>query len=184
MVKRNKRVCPVENARGLDNIFRKWIHNPNKILGEYVNEGMVVLDVGCGPGLYSVEMAKMVGESGKVIAADLQEGMLKKLKNKIQGTEIETRIELHKCDENRIGITEKVNLVFAFYMVHEVPNQETFLAEMCSILTPGGTFFIIEPSFHVSKQAFEETLTKAVAIGFKPIKTPRVALSRAQVLRI
>ena len=85
MVKRNKRVCPVENARGLDNIFRKWIHNPNKILGEYVNEGMVVLDVGCGPGLYSVEMAKMVGKSGKVIAADLQEGMLKRLKKQDSG---------------------------------------------------------------------------------------------------
>ncbi len=180
---KNKRVCPVENAGGLDNIFRKWVHNPKKILGEYAKEGMVVLDVGCGPGQFSVELAKMVGESGRVIAADLQEGMLKRLKNKIQGKEIEKRIVLHKCEENRIGVSEEVDLVLAFYMVHEVPNQETFLEELRSILKPDGIFVIIEPSFHVSKHAFEETVNKAVAKGFKTIKEPKVFISRAVVLR-
>ncbi|NQE46742.1 putative arsenite methyltransferase [ANME-1 cluster archaeon GoMg2] len=183
MSKRNKRVCPVERASGLDNLFRKWIHNPDKILGDYIKEGMVVLDVGCGPGFFSVEIAKMVGKSGKVIAVDLQEGMLEKLKNKIQGSEIEKRIELHKCETDKIGISTNLDFVLAFYMVHEVPDLETFLEEIQSILKPDGTFFIIEPSFHVSKQAFEETIDKAVAIGFKHIKRPRVFLSRAAVLR-
>ena len=183
MSERNKRVCPVERAKGLDNLFRKWIHNPDKILGDYIKEGMVVLDVGCGPGFFSVEIAKMVGKPGKVIAVDLQEGMLEKLKNKIQGAEIEKRIELHKCEADKIGISTNVDFVLAFYMVHEVPDMETFLEEIQSTLKPDGTFFIIEPSFHVSKQAFEETIDKAVAIGFKPIKRPGVFLSRAVVLR-
>jgi len=182
MIEKNTRVCPVEHAWGLDNIFRKGIHNPKKILGECVKDGMVVLDVGCGSGLFSVEIAKMVGDSGHVIAADLQAGMLKRLKSKIQGKELEERIKLHKCEECKIGLSEKVNLVLAFYMVHEVPDQETFLEEIKSILKPNGTFFIIEPGFHVSKQAFEETIKKAVAIGFKPVKKPKVFLSRAMVL--
>ena len=94
------RVCPVSIAGGLDNRLRRWIQNPRKILGPYVKEGMKVLDIGCGPGFFSIEMARLVGKSGKVIALDLQEGMLRKLSNKIQGTELEKRVTLHKCEKN------------------------------------------------------------------------------------
>lgn len=182
-VEEKKRVCPVEHTGSLDNVFRKWIHNPKKLLGEYVKEGMVVLDIGCGPGLYSVEMAKMVGKSGSVVAVDLQEGMLQKLKDKIQGIEIEKIITLHRCKENEIGISEKIDFALAFYMVHEVPDQEKFFEEIKSILKPNGNFLIIEPKFHVSKQAFEETIEKAITIGFEPIKKPKVFFSRAVVLK-
>ena len=86
MVDKNKRVCPVERAGGLDNKFRRLLQNPRKILGTYAKEGMTALDLGCVPGFFSVEMARMVGESGRVVSTDLQEGMLQKLKDKIQGT--------------------------------------------------------------------------------------------------
>ena len=99
----NKRVCPVEIAGCLDNRIRRWIQNPQKILGPYIEEGMIVLDIGCGPGFFSIDMAQMVGKSGRVIAADLQEGMLQKLRDKIQGTELEERVTLHKCEGKKIG---------------------------------------------------------------------------------
>jgi ubiquinone/menaquinone biosynthesis C-methylase UbiE len=175
MNEKNKHVCPVENAKSLDNIFRKLVQNPKKILKDYVKEGMTVLDVGCGPGFFSVEMADMVGESGKVIAADLQQGMLEKVEKKIKGSYIENRIELHKCEKDRIGITTKVDHILAIYM-------DKFLAEMYSILKPGGSFFIMEPPFHVSKKAFEETVNRACAIGFKEIKRPGMILNKAVVL--
>ncbi len=97
----------------------------------------------------------MVGKNGKVIAADLQEGMLNKLKNKIRGKEIESRIEIHKCTNNKIGVIEKVDFILAFYMVHEVSDQMGFFREIKSILKPDGKVFIIEPKFHVSKNDFE-----------------------------
>lgn len=183
MENRNKRVCPVEYATPFDNLIRKFIHNPEKIFGNYVKEGMVVLDVGCGPGFFSVEIARMVGESGRVVAADLQEGMLEKVKNKIRGKDIEQRIKLHKCEEDKIGISTGFDLVLAFYMLHEVPDQDKFLEEILSILKPDGMFFVIEPVFHVSKKAFEETVNKAAEIGLKPVERPGVLLSRAVILR-
>ena len=176
------RVCPVENAKGLDNFIRKWAHNPGRILRAYVKEGMTVLDIGCGPGLFSVEMAKMVGKTGKVIAADLQQGMLEKLKKKIHGTEIEKQIQLHKCGKDNIGIHQKVDFILAFYMVHEVPDQDRFLKQVKSLLNPRGKIMIIEPGFHVSKKAFAETLKKAIAIGLKPVTKPKVFFSRTMVL--
>jgi len=80
----NKRICPVENAGGLDNFVRKFLQNPLKILKPYISKGMTVLDLGCGPGYFSIEIAKMVSESGKVIAADLQKRMLEKVRNKVE----------------------------------------------------------------------------------------------------
>lgn len=183
MVDKNKRVCPVERAEGLDTKIRRLLQNPRKILRNYIKEGMTALDVGCGPGYFSVEMARMVGETGRVIAADLQEGMLQKFKKKIQRTEIEKRITLHKCEENKIGISENVDFVLAFYMVHEVPDQKRFFEEIKSILKPKGKALIVEPKlFHVSREAFKETAVKARGIGLEPVEKPRIFLSRAVIL--
>jgi ubiquinone/menaquinone biosynthesis C-methylase UbiE len=180
---RKNRVCPVEIAAGLDNRFRRWLQNPRKILSPYIKEGMTVLDLGCGPGFFSIEIAQMVGKSGRVIASDLQEGMLQKIRNKIQGTELEERITLHQCQKNRIGVLENVDFVLAFYMVHEVPNQQEFFNEIGSILKPRGRAFIVEPPFHVSKNAFEETITTARGAGFTPVERPKVLLSKAVMLQ-
>jgi len=75
----NNNICPVEKAGGLDNSIRKILQHPRKILRPYIKEGMSVLDLGCGPGYFSLEIAKLLNESGKVIAADLQQGMLDKV---------------------------------------------------------------------------------------------------------
>ena len=177
------RVCPVERAGSLDNRIRRWFQNPRKILGPYIKVGMTILDMGCGPGFFSVELAEMVGKSGRVIAVDLQEGMLRKLKNKIKGTELEKRISLHQCEKNRIGVSVGVDFVLAFYMVHEIPNPDEFFKEIQSILKPNGQVFIVEPPFHVSKTAFEETVKKAGTSGFTPVERPRVFLSKAVILK-
>lgn len=177
------RVCPVERAGSLDNRIRRWFQNPRKILGPYIKEGMTVLDMGCGPGFFSVEMAELVGKSGRVIAVDLQEGMLRKLKDKIQGTELEKRIVLHQCKKNNIGVSQPVDFVLAFYMLHEIPNPEEFFKEIQSILKPNGQIIIVEPPFHVSKTAFEQTVGKARDAGFSLLERPRVFLSKAVILQ-
>jgi len=177
------RVCPVEIAGSLDNKIRRWLQNPAKILKPFIKEGMTVLDVGCGPGFFTVAIAELVGRNGKVLAADLQEGMLQKLQQKIRGTEIEERIKLHKSEQNKIGITEKVDFILAFYMMHEVPNQENFISELKSFLNPGGLIFIVEPKFHVSKKAFEEMVKKVGSYGLTSIENPKLPLSRTVLLK-
>jgi ubiquinone/menaquinone biosynthesis C-methylase UbiE len=177
------RVCPVRLAGGLDNRIRSWLQNPRKILAPHIEAGMTVLDIGCGPGFFSIEMAQLVGEAGRVIASDLQDGMLQKLGNKIRGTELESRITLHKCEADKIGLSEHVDFALAFYMVHEVPDQSAFFKEVAPILKPDGRFLVVEPPFHVSKAGFEETIGKAGDAGFVVVERPKVFLGRAAVLR-
>ncbi|HUW04710.1 MAG TPA: class I SAM-dependent methyltransferase [Williamwhitmania sp.] len=178
------RVCPVERAGGLDNWVRRWLQNPRKILAPYVSKGMVVLDMGCGPGFFSVEMAKMVGVSGEVIAVDLQEGMLNKVRRKIAGTQLEKRVTLHQCRRDSIGVTNLVDFVLAFYMVHEVPNPEALFRELKSILKPNGKMLIVEPKFHVSPEAFEVMVNQLENMGLEVLERPRVFFSRSVVVGV
>ncbi len=130
MTKINERVCPVALSGSLDNSIRRWLQNPRKILGPYIKEGMTVLDVGCGPGFFTIEMARMVGKSGRAIAADMQEGMLQKVKEKIKRTELEERILLHKCGENNIGVSEPVDFVMMLFI-----HQPYFITLYSSFVT-------------------------------------------------
>jgi len=178
------RVCPVKLANSLDNRIRRWLQNPREILAPYVKPGMTVLDVGCGPGFFSIEMAKMVGKSGKVISADLQDGMLQKLRNKTKGTELEDRIRLVKCDKDKINIIEQVDFILAFFMVHEVPDKHCFFGQLRDVLSDEGQFLLIEPKlFHVSRREFESTLKLAERAGFKIFQATKRRFSWSAVLR-
>jgi len=184
MERERNRVCPVELASSLDSKIRRWLQNPRTILSPYVREGMTVLDIGCGPGFFSLEMASMVGASGKVISADMQEGMLEKLSTKIRGTELEGRITCVRCKQHAINITEQVDFILAFYMVHEVPDKSSFFKQLKTILQHNGTFLLVEPKmFHVSRDEFAQTIKTAESTGFKSSAGPKLPLSWSAILR-
>ena len=162
----NKSVCPVELAGGLDNGLRRFLQNPHRILAPYIRKDMTVLDLGCGPGFFTIEMGRMLHGSGQVVAADLQQGMLDKVADKIKGTILENTIKLHKCQEDRIGLAEKVDFILAFFMVHEVPDHDKLFAEVKTLLKQGGRMLIIEPKFHVSKESFNRMMEIINKHGF------------------
>lgn len=177
------RVCPVELSGSLDNKIRRWLQNPTKIVAPYVKEGMTVLDVGCGPGFFSIEMARLVGAGGRVISADLQEGMLRELGNKVKGTSLEGRINRVHCDPDNINVSDTVDFILAFYMVHEVPNKDSFFRQLKSVLSRQGQLLLVEPKlFHVSRKAFERTLTIAESNGFRIHQGPRLRFSWSALL--
>lgn len=179
---KNPYVCPAGSAGSLDNSLRKWLHNPEKLLSPYIKKGMTVLDLGCGPGVFTVEIAKLLQTTGIVIAADLQDEMLNIVADKIKDTASESRIKLHKCEKNSIGITERVDFILAFWMIHEVPDHARLFKELKLILKPGGTLFIIEPRFHVNHKSFEQMSSGLLNSGFKIVDTPKVFFSRTLLL--
>lgn len=183
MTDTHDRVCPVALAGGLDNRIRRWLQNPRRLLEPYVREGMTALDIGCGPGFFTLELARLVGPSGRVIAADLQAGMLERVGVKIRGTEVEARVVLHRCQPDRIGVSPPVDFALAFYMLHELPDPSAFFGEVRQLLSADGQLLIVEPPFHVSKAAFGGMLRAARHAGLVVAGRPRVLFSRAALLR-
>ncbi len=182
-MERYEHVCPVEYAGGLDSGIRRYIQNPTKVLNSRVREGMVVLELGCGPGYFTEEIARLVGRSGKVIAVDLQQGMLNLVKEKIKDTDLESRVILHKCAEDKIGVQEKVDLVLAFFMVHEVPDKKRMLQEIKSILKPDGSLYVIEFKMHPPRKIFDEMIKTARDVGFVEAGRSASLISRSVVLK-
>jgi ubiquinone/menaquinone biosynthesis C-methylase UbiE len=183
MTDSDDRVCPVALAGGLDNRIRRWIQNPRRLLAPYVREGMTALDFGCGPGFFAFELAHLVGPSGRVIAVDLQAGMLEKLRSKIEGTPLEARVVRHQCQPNGIGLSLPVDFALAFYVLHELPDQAAFFTEVRRLLRPQGQLLIVEPPLHVSRAAFETTLRTAQHAGFTVASRPRVHFGKTALLQ-
>jgi len=177
------RVCPVERAGMLESYFRRLIHDPRKILRPYIEPGMTAIDFGCGPGFFTIEMAQLVGKSGYVIACDLQDGMLEKVKVKIDRARLQDVISLHKTREDQTGLNIMADFVLAFYIVHEIPNQGKVIKELCSLLNPDGKLLIVEPPFHVSDDEFSATINFAKSAGLIQIGSPKIFMSKTAVLK-
>ena len=176
-------VCPWWLARALDNPIRRLIHSPDKILGGYIEPGQTVLDLGCGSGTFTIAMARMVGEAGRVIAVDLHDEMLQIVKQKAAKEGLACRITIHKSEPDRIGISDKVDFALAFYMIHEVPDLDAVLMEIASLLKPSGKLLIAEPLIHVSESSFKKTVDVARLAGLKPISEPKIRFSRSMLFQ-
>jgi ubiquinone/menaquinone biosynthesis C-methylase UbiE len=174
-------VCPWWGGYFIDNPLRRLLHRPEKIVGPYVRPGMTVMDVGCGMGLFSIAMAKMVTETGRVIAVDLQQQMLDALGRRAEKAGVAARIRTHRCEADRLGVDAAADFVLAFAMVHEVPGQRRLLTEIRDCLKPAGRFLVAEPRLHVSGKAFGQTVALAEEVGLKVVENPAVRLCRAAV---
>ncbi|MCF7918424.1 MAG: class I SAM-dependent methyltransferase [Candidatus Cloacimonetes bacterium] len=174
-------VCPVWMAYTFDNPLRRLIHNPARMFKDYLKPGMQVLDLGCGMGFFSLAMAKIVGETGKVYAVDLQPGMLKQVRKRAQKRNLQNTIVTQTCQPDKINLTQKVDFALAFWMIHETPDYKAFLRQIYELLNPGGIFFLADPKHHVSKKFFLQAITYAQNAGFRTEASPKVNLSRAMV---
>lgn len=176
-------VCKWYHAYAFDNPLRKIFHNPIEILEEQVKRGMKVLDIGCGMGYFSIAMAKMLGDEGKVFSIDLQEKMLEVLMKRAKKAGVADRISTVKCSQNSIEFTEKVDFAMIFWMAHEVPDKDRLFAEISNCLNNNGKLLIAEPKMHVSTDLFRKILNTAEESGFTLCNYVKIKLSRAAVLQ-
>ena len=147
-----------------------------------MKEGMTALDIGCGMGHFSIGMAKLVGDGGRVISVDLQQKMLDKVRKRAERSGVANRISLRLCKQDDIGVSEPVDFALTFWMAHEVPDQKQMFAQIRSILKDGGKWMLAEPSLHTSAARFEREVGVAQTAGFRLIERPVVAMSFVAVL--
>jgi len=180
--KNSHHVCPWWLGYAIDNPLRRLFHDPEKLLAPYLRAGMSALDIGCGMGMFSLGMAKLVGPNGKVVAADLQQKMLEEMAKRSRADGLSERIHPHLCASDRLGVAGPFDFALAFYVLHEAPHPRLLMEEVFGQLTSKGRWLVAEPKVHVSAAQFEELRSLAGRVGFVEVGRPDVCFSYAVLL--
>jgi ubiquinone/menaquinone biosynthesis C-methylase UbiE len=132
-----------------------------------VQPGMVVLDAGCGPGRVTVPLARRVGNMGKVVALDLQSGMLKRAQQKAAQANL-TNIEfvLAGLGEGKLP-RDQFDRVLLVTVLGEIKDRETALQEIYNSLKPSGLLSITEIMFDPHYQRRSTVIQLANSAGFR-----------------
>ena len=176
------RVCPWWLIHAFDNPIRRLFQNPEKILEKLVRPGDNCLDVGCGYGYFTIPMARIVGPAGAVTAAEVQTEMLNGVRRRARTKGVLDQIRFLQVGTSGLHSDGVFDFALAFWMVHEVPDQEAMLIQIHASLRPGGRFLLVEPKGHVSSAAFVRTVAIAEKIGFTKPTERRIAFSRGMLL--
>ena len=175
-------VCPWWLGYFLASPIRRLFQDPRAIVSPWVSEGMTVLEPGPGMGFFTLEMARLVGPHGRVVAVDLQPRMLEALIRRARRAGLKERIEAREAEGKNLRVEDlesKVDFILAFAVVHELPDVAAFFAQGCRAMKPGGRMLVSEPKHHVSEAALAETAALAERAGLSIEAKPSIRGSRS-----
>jgi ubiquinone/menaquinone biosynthesis C-methylase UbiE len=178
-------VCPWWIGYLLASPLRRLMYDPAKILAPYVREGMTVLEPGPGMGFFTLELARRVGTSGRIVAVDIQPKMLDRLTRRAARAGLRARLDIRLAQPDSLGLAAAagtVDFVLAFAMVHEMPSALSFFQEAAQAMKPGAHLLLAEPDGHVKPALFEKELASAAQAGLHVSDRPVVRRSHAAVL--
>jgi SAM-dependent methyltransferase len=180
------RVCPWWLGYFLASPLRRIGQDPAKILTPYVREGMRVLEPGPGMGFFTVELARLVGKSGRVVVVDIQPRMLAGLKRRVSKNGLLDRLDARLAGPDSMGLEElngTFDFALVFAVVHELPSATSFFTEAAAALRPGACLLLGEPRGHVNEVHFEAELTAAAQAGLDLVDRPSIRRTHAALLK-
>ena len=141
-----------------DNPLLPFIRNPYKLLTTAgLKPGMHVLEVGCGPGFFTIPAAKMVGNQGMVYAVDVNPFAIKRILKKMKRTARKNIVPVCTNASQTDLPDESIDLAFLFGLPRIAGGMESLILELYRVLKPGGrvAFQKIRGSERKLRQAFE-----------------------------
>jgi ubiquinone/menaquinone biosynthesis C-methylase UbiE len=144
-----------------------------------VKPGDVIADLGAGSGYYSFRLAPKVGPSGKVLAVEIQDGMIAELQKRIKKDRV-ANVETIKCTESDPKLPEKsVDLVLMVDVYHELAFPYEVMTAVRKSLKPGGRLVLVEfrkedrsvPIKEVHKMSEEQIRKEMEVVGLSHVET-------------
>ncbi len=178
-------VCPWWIGYLLASPLRRLYQNPHAILAPHLRAGMTVVEIGPGMGFFSLDIARLIGNDGRLIAIDVQPRMLAGLRRRAARAGGPTTIETRLVEPDETGMEDleaTVDFVLAFAVVHELPDRARFFAASARALKPGSRLLLAEPRGHVKPPAFTKTLKAAEAAGLHIVERPAIRGSHTALL--
>lgn len=132
-----------------------------------LSPGMTVLDAGCGPGRLTVPLARGVGPAGRVVALDIQPGMLARAKAKTEAAGYKNvEFVAAALGEGEL-VPNHFDRVVLVTVLGEIPNSAVAIAELFAALKPGGVLAIVEVIFDPHFQSRSAVTRLAVSVGYR-----------------
>jgi SAM-dependent methyltransferase len=151
----------------MDNPFTKT-NRARVIVGHLgLAPAMKVLDAGCGPGRLTLPLAEGVGPQGEVLAVDIQDGMLSRVREKVEAAGLQNvRYLQARLGDGKLPQTT-FDRALLVTVLGEIPDQVAALKEIYDALKPGGILSVTEVIFDPHFQRREAVLQATQATGFR-----------------
>jgi len=141
---------------------RKEMDPKDFLLANGLHTGMTIIDIGCGPGFFTLPAAEIVGPEGKVYALDVQEEMLEELRKRNPPE----NVVILKSGETTIPLEDHMaHMILMAFVLHEVDDKISFLKEVKRVLVPDGKFLLLEWHKKIEDKGppYEERIDQTVA---------------------
>jgi len=161
---------PVSQAGTLLHPLRGWLQPVRPILDKFgLERGATVLELGPGPGYFSVEAARIVGPGGRIICLDIQPGMLQMLAGRLEEASV-TNAQPLAGDATRLPLADgSVDAAYLVTVLGEIPDRVQALRELQRVLKPGGVLSFSE-SLTDPDYVFQASLRDLCrAMGFREL---------------
>lgn len=124
-------------------IHRIWKRFTIELSG--VREGDKVLDIAGGTGDLAAKFSRLVGPTGKVILADINDSMLKVGRDKLTDLGIVNNIEYTQANAEHLPFPDNTfDCITIAFGLRNVTNKDIALSSMLRTLKPGGRLLILE----------------------------------------
>jgi len=144
---------------------KNWLkRDSEQILGEVgIKRGQIVLDFGCGSGIYTIPAARIVGETGRVYGLDKNWRKLAELGQKVKKIGLMNVEKIRTSGELEIPLGEKsVDVVLLYDVFHHHhfsrAEREQLLSEVSRVLKPWGVLSVYPT--HMDPKRIEKEVTE------------------------
>lgn len=176
---KKRQIAPVMSVAHAD-----WLVRPERDVQEQpdrvvkklkIPEGGTVVDLGAGVGYFTWRLAKAVGDEGKVIAVDIQPGMIDRLRETLKERGVTNVEPVLGSEENPNLPEDAVDLVLVVDVYHELQQPEKTMEYVRRSLKPDGRLVVIEyrkedpniPIHPLHKMTVEEVRAELEPMGFE-----------------
>jgi len=158
--------CPAAVGWLVDNpIRRNYMHSLLDRVG--IRPGERVLELGPGPGVFTVAAAKRAGPQGRLVAVDIQTRMIEQVELRARQAGL-TNVETHVASAHSLPLpAASVDRAFLVTVLGEIPNPDRALAELHRVLTPDGVLSVSEEFLDPDYPTAAETIRRVEAAGFR-----------------